>query len=247
MERQPGASMSEKAEGSDTTPSQSELEAVPIFPLPRIVLFPGARLPLHIFEPRYRQMMEDCNESEGRFIAVARLTGDWKREYHGDPAFDPIAGVGRIAKQLRNDDGTFDIELEGVARARLEELPKDGRAYRRARASLLRDRLPKGDRYKVTQADTSALYTLALQVAAEVQKREPRFVLLAAPDDPAPRLVDRITDQFIGDPDVRQDLLETLDVKQRFAQVSSRLSHLQLALLASEQDDDDDDEPRTLH
>src|SRR5690606_30905127 len=52
--------------------SQSALEALPIFPLPDVVLFPGAVLPLHIFEPRYREMTADLLAAHG-LLALARL------------------------------------------------------------------------------------------------------------------------------------------------------------------------------
>ena len=60
-----------------------ELAALPIFPLPRVVLLPGAALPLHVFEPRYRAMMHDCLEAGPRAIAMAMLAPGWERDYEG--------------------------------------------------------------------------------------------------------------------------------------------------------------------
>jgi Lon protease-like protein len=232
--------MTDPSENPDAF-DEAELDAVAVFPLPRVVLFPGTRLPLHIFEPRYREMMADCIAQRSRCMVIAQLTGDWKRDYHGCPPIHPVAGLGRIEEHRHNQDGTYDLQLLGLLRVRLSELPLAGRGYRRARAAPLRERMPPAG---LPQAELMSLYSQAAQVAALVQQREPRFTLLATPADSAPRLADKLADQFVGDPDVRQDLLETLDVAARFRQLAARLSQLQLALLAG---GDGGGGERTLH
>src|SRR5690349_7326414 len=57
---------------------------IPIFPLPNVVLFPEVPLPLHIFEPRYRQMVRDALAGSG-IIGMTLLRGDWEDEYHAAP------------------------------------------------------------------------------------------------------------------------------------------------------------------
>ena len=113
---------------------ERELASLAVFPLPRVVLFPRARLPLHIFEPRYREMMADIVAGDRQLLAVAQLRPGWQSDYAGQPEIYEVAGVGRIASCKHNDDGTFDIELLGLARVQLHELPMAGRGYRRARA-----------------------------------------------------------------------------------------------------------------
>ena len=66
--------------------SSEELEALPIFPLPRLVFFPGSRLPLHLFEPRYLEMMEHCLQRGPEAIAVATLGKDAKFKAQTCPA-----------------------------------------------------------------------------------------------------------------------------------------------------------------
>jgi len=103
----------------------------PIFPLPGVLLLPRARLPLHIFEPRYRAMTADALDGDGMIAMVQPR--DPESEERAPELYD-IACLGRIVESEQLDDGRFLLTLEGVIRMRLaEELPeKDG--YRRARA-----------------------------------------------------------------------------------------------------------------
>jgi Lon protease-like protein len=107
---------------------------MPLFPLASVTLMPHAVLPLHIFEPRYRQMMGDALDGPGQ-IAMAVFEGDrWQHEYHGRPPIRPAVCVGQIVQHQKLDDGRYNIALHGVCRARLiHELPADGqRLYRSA-------------------------------------------------------------------------------------------------------------------
>ena len=204
---------------------------VPVFPLPKLVLFPGTYLPLHVFEPRYREMLTDTLAGEQKLIAVAQLKPGWESAYDGRPPVYDVAGVGRIAKQRKNADGTYDIVLEALARVQLSELAPDGLSYRRARANVLRERAPDGG---VKPSEVSALLSLATRVAALVKRAVPGFAMQAEHDDSPALLSDRIADQFVLDPATRQDLLETLDVSQRIRELTVQLAQLHLALSSGE-------------
>jgi Lon protease-like protein len=206
-----------------------ELADVAVFPLPHAVLFPGARLPLHIFEPRYREMTADVLAAKTGLMVVAQLQPGWQREYTGQPPVFPIAGIGRIESCQHNADGTYDLELLGLSRVRLDELPMRGKPYRRARATPLADVVPVDG---LPSGELASLYSLASQVAGQVRQREPRFRLLATPDDPPGLLLDRLCDQLVGDPAQRQELLAALDLRERLEQLTSRIAHLHLTLLA---------------
>jgi hypothetical protein len=112
-------------------------ELVPVFPLPDVVFFPRALLPLHVFEPRYRSMVSD-SLAGAQVIAVSLLKDGFAPLYYTLRApIHPVVGVGRIVAHERLDDGRFNILLRGDARAQvLEEL--NGRAYRFARIRILR-------------------------------------------------------------------------------------------------------------
>ena len=61
---------------------------IPIFPLPNAVLFPNVFLPLHIFEPRYREMVADALQGD-RIIGMVLLRPGWEADYDGRPAIYP--------------------------------------------------------------------------------------------------------------------------------------------------------------
>lgn len=192
--------------------TDDELCALPVFPLPRVVFFPHTKLPLHIFEPRYRAMMEDCLRVGPRAMAVALLLPGYEADYEGRPAIATVAGAGRIVAHERLPDGRFNLILDGVARVRLEELPAEGRPYRRARATVLDGGARASE---VPRATMAALLQAASLVAAEVRRRQGHFDLGVAPGDPSDVVVDVIADRLVADAARRQRILEELDTKAR--------------------------------
>jgi Lon protease-like protein len=111
---------------------------VRLFPLPNLVLYPFIVQPLHVFEPRYRQLMADALAGD-RLMALALLKPGWEGEYHQRPTIYPTVCVGRIFKEERLTDGRYNLLLHGVARARVvEELPAD-KLYRLARVEVQDD------------------------------------------------------------------------------------------------------------
>src|SRR3954468_6275909 len=75
-----------------------------LFPLPNLVLFPHVIQPLHVFEPRYRQLMQDALDSD-RLMALALLKPGWEEDYHQRPPVHPVVCIGRIFKEERLEDG----------------------------------------------------------------------------------------------------------------------------------------------
>jgi Lon protease-like protein len=118
-----------------------DVEEVALFPLPNVVLFPRIHCPLHVFEPRYRQMTTDALAGSRR-IAMATVHPDHVHEMAGDPPLFSVGCVGTIEQAQRRDDGRFDIVLLGTRRFRIErEIPRSGeRLYRIARVRLLDER-----------------------------------------------------------------------------------------------------------
>src|SRR3954451_20726245 len=105
-------------------------DLLPLFPLPNVVLFPNVFLPLHIFEPRYREMVADALASD-RMIGMVLLKPGWEHEYEGHPPVYPIGSNGVTTHVERLDDGCYNIVLRGVERFCI--LAEDHeRAYRRA-------------------------------------------------------------------------------------------------------------------
>jgi Lon protease-like protein len=109
-----------------------------LFPLPNLVLFPLAVVPLHIFEPRYRQLMEDAL-ADDRLMAMALLQPGWQNDYDQSPPIYPVFCLGSIAAEQRLADGRYNLLLHGLCRARVIEENKGDRLYRSARVELLKE------------------------------------------------------------------------------------------------------------
>jgi Lon protease-like protein len=107
-----------------------------LFPLPNLVLFPYVVQPLHIFEERYRQMMDDALKGD-RLIGMALLRPGWEKEYQKTPPVYPMICLGKIHKEQQLPDGRWNLLLHGLARARVENELKVDRLYRVARVGLI--------------------------------------------------------------------------------------------------------------
>lgn len=122
---------------------------MPIFPLPGVFLFPHQVLPLHVFEPRYRQLVDDLLDGPGRFVigtlpsapprpdtafpfAAPVSATAWPAGAPAGPAVLPVAGLGEIVRHEKLPDGRYHIWVLGLARARLVEVPST-RLYRQVR------------------------------------------------------------------------------------------------------------------
>ena len=102
-------------------------ETVAVFPLPGALLLPRAKLPLHIFEPRYLQMVEDCLKTDHRVIAMVQ-----PYQTDADPnGLHKIGCAGRINQFTQTDDGRYMITLSGLSRFRILSEEKGFQPYRR--------------------------------------------------------------------------------------------------------------------
>jgi uncharacterized protein len=112
-----------------------------LFPLPGLVLFPHVMQPLHIFEPRYKELLEAAVVGD-RLIAMATLQPGWEDDYEGRPAIYPVACLGRVSVHHRLPDGGYNLLLLGLRRLRVvRELPP-ARSYREALAEVWEDESP---------------------------------------------------------------------------------------------------------
>jgi hypothetical protein len=91
---------------------------IPVFPLPDVVLFPGVFLPLHIFEPRYREMVKDSLAGD-RLIGISLLRPGWDHDAEGRPAIYPVGCVGLISHVEETEDGRYNLVLRGVEKFRV--------------------------------------------------------------------------------------------------------------------------------
>ena len=116
----------------ESEPEAEEARTLPLFPLPNLWLFPSVVLPLHIFEPRYRQMIEDSLDGPGR-IVLGTIVAGHEDEAAGAPPIHALAGLGEIGRHEKLADGRYNILLVGLARVHVREAASD-RLYRKVEA-----------------------------------------------------------------------------------------------------------------
>ena len=109
-------------------------DRIPIFPIPNVVFFPKTYLPLHVFEPRYREMVADATV-RGQCIGMALLKDGWEQDYDGNPPVFEVGCVGRIVSMQHLPDGRYNILLQGLRRYEIQEQNYD-KPYRQARIAL---------------------------------------------------------------------------------------------------------------
>jgi len=107
------------------------LDLQPLFPLPNVVLFPKAFLPLHIFEPRYRTMMADALKG-GQSICMTLLKPGWEADYHGSPEVYRVGCLGRVLQHQELEDGRYNVTLQGEQKIEIEGIDRN-EPYRMAR------------------------------------------------------------------------------------------------------------------
>jgi Lon protease-like protein len=189
--------------GSDLAPRV--LSSLPIFPLPNCVLLPGGLLPLHVFEPRYRELTRDCLAGD-HFMGIARLRPGYQADYHGRPPIYPYLGIGKIIASEELPDGRFVLMLSGVARADVIEELAPRRAYREIRARTLRDAAVDPKRL---DASRDQLVALCDRLATLVEQGGAALRELCRGGD-AGACADAVAAAIAHDPDERQNLLECL-------------------------------------
>lgn len=101
-------------------------DVIPVFPLPGALLLPRARLPLHIFEPRYLSMLDDCLKTDHRLIGMVQ-----PYEARGKDNLHAIGCAGRLTQFSETEDGRYMVTLSGMSRFRVVEEVDGFTAYRR--------------------------------------------------------------------------------------------------------------------
>jgi Lon protease-like protein len=184
------------------------VDFLPIFPLPAVVLFPGVFLPLHIFEPRYREMVTDALAAD-RLIGMVLLRDGWESDYGGQPPVFSVGCSGLITHCETLQDGRFNIILRGMDRFRI--LDEDhSKTYRRAHTQTLPARqLTAADR-EALQQHRSRIESLLLP-SAHGAGIDPRAAAALSDED----LVNALA-QYLGlEPIEKQALLEQPSVPER--------------------------------
>jgi Lon protease-like protein len=181
---------------------------IPLFPLPNMVLFPSMPLPLHVFEPRYRKMVEDllAVEPRWRLIGMCLLRPGWEEDYHGRPPVFEIGCAGRLEQCRPAAGGRFEIVLRGVVRFRiLEEQATE--PYRLARVEACPD--PPAEGADLERARRRVL-------AAIGRAMDGPAVLVLQKELPYDVFINALCQSLPLDPLERQSLLDCASIPDRY-------------------------------
>jgi len=196
---------------------------IPIFPLADAVLFPSVFLPLHIFEPRYREMVADALRGD-RIIGMVLLRPGWEPLYEGRPAIYPIGCAGLITHAEKISDGRYNIILTGLGKFRV--LDEDhGGIYRTASIEAIVEAADPVERREI-HLERQRLETVLL--ANQDTLTGDAAVPTAMPDD---ELINGLAQYLALEPVERQALLEREGMLER---CRSLIELLEMKVLAAE-------------
>jgi uncharacterized protein len=207
----------------DETIDPAGLARLAIFPLPNAVLLPGGLMPLHVFEPRYRDLVHDALAGD-RLLAIARLCPGYEADYQGRPAVHPCCGIGRIIASEETGDGRFLIVLRGLGRVVIEREHAPDQAYRQVAARLLTD--DQSARPEATARLHAQLIALCERLALALDRGGAQLRALVGDCHEPGACADAIAAALVIDHGERQILLEALDPADRLDRVVEHVSRL---------------------
>ena len=228
-------SVKRTSDGCYVVPVAGETDQIPIFPLSNVVLFPRLATPLHLFEPRYRQLARDVLAGAGQ-IGMVVVRPEFADEMLGDPPVFPVGCAGTVTESQRLPDGRYNIVLRGEYRFRvLEEQPRsEPQLYRVARVQTLDEVYHDGDHERVARLRTKIIEDVGVLVRETQPERADsmRADLFAGVDDTT--LVNLLSNAFALPVEDKQGLLEADSIPERYARLATLLSFQRAELLPAD-------------
>ncbi|HTN53607.1 MAG TPA: LON peptidase substrate-binding domain-containing protein [Anaeromyxobacter sp.] len=203
--------------------------ALKVFPLHGVAVLPGTPTPFHIFEPRYKALVEEALATDRILAVPALLTKEGAKQLH--PPLHPVCGACVIEQEERYPDGRFDLVVRGLARVRLGPELAPRRMYREFQAQILEDVWPAGG----PAALAGALEPLRQLVYELAQRLPPESGVAALAEavaqmrDPS-SIADLVAAAAVSEPEARQRVLEELDVARRLELVLEEVAGVVLVL-----------------
>ncbi len=206
---------------SDVCPQPGSFHAVPLFPLPNVVLFPRAVLPLHIFEQRYKIMTADALTGD-RQIAMALLRPGWEKHYYSRADIAPVLCVGAIVSCEKLPDGKYNFLLQGHTRVRMIR-EFEGKPYRVAHLEVC-------EQVPVLEIDLTEHRKRILEIfndgALSKTTLARQFRKMLEGPFPTADIADLIAFNLIDDVTLKQQLLEECDVRSRVERAVEELTQI---------------------
>ena len=207
---------------------------IALFPVPSVVVYPHTSEWMVAFEPRYRQMVEDCLRARGDGplldaapIAMATYAGRaWKGERVGDPPLRPAVCVAKILEHRPLSDGRHQFLLHGFCRARIDSIaePEGRRLYRLARLSPVDRRIGAPRRMPVLEGEIARLITRG--ELGRWQQLEPVRSWIERGGVPTDFILEQLLMMLSRGDDARYRLLEEPSGRIRARFALSELAHL---------------------
>lgn len=187
-------------------------ETLPVMVLPGVTLFPNALLPLHIFEPRYRFMLEEAL-GDCRMLAMAMPRDEEEREV------EPIAGAGLVRACIRNENGTSNLILQGVSRIRFTGWVQK-EPFRIARIEAIKSR--EGNQENI-ETRVTQLHALCARFKEQGVELPAQFEAYLNQITNIGVITDLVASTLVADPGVRQMLLEEEEIPRRLEKLLAGL------------------------
>jgi Lon protease-like protein len=184
-----------------------------LFPLPNVVLYPHVMQPLHIFEERYREMLEDALAGD-KLIAMATLEPGWEADYESRPPVDQFACLGKIVAHHRLHDGRYNLLLLGVQRVRIIRELEPLRSFRKAHVELIEDCYDFASRAERKQLQSELLAAFRKHLPCVCQLPEQLEDLLSS-QLPLGHLTDLAAYALPLETEIKQQLLAECHVRCR--------------------------------
>jgi Lon protease-like protein len=189
-------------------------DVIAIFPLPNVIFFPKTLLPLHIFEPRYCQMVQDTIATN-QLIGMFLLEEGWQENYYGNPPVHSIGCAGELIHTETLPDGKYDIVLRGIYRVRPIEMVQEF-PYRKARVEVLPE---------ILNESTAKVQQMTENLLSGFKKIEPEGLKILESENPDfTEIVNHIANQLPMELETRFELLKMNDVYVRAESVYQLLS-----------------------
>lgn len=187
-------------------------DTIAVFPLPGALLLPRSRLPLHIFEPRYLQMLEDALKTPQRLIGMVQPSPRSNPEPGEDVTLHTIGCVGRITQFSEAEDGRYMITLTGLSRYRIVREIEGFSPYRRVVVNWQGFESDLGKAEKDQGLDRESLLRLLKRYLA-MQQRSTDWDALKETEDEL--LINSLSMLLEFDPKDKQALLEAMTLTVR--------------------------------
>jgi Lon protease-like protein len=188
-------------------------------------MFPHVMQPIHIFEPRYVEMVEEAIRTD-QLLAMSILQPGWEPEYAGRPPVFPTVCLGKIATHVKTDDGKYNLLLLGLRRAQIRRELPPLRSFRQAELELLEDHYTAASPQRREQLHGDLLETFRAFIKRESAVQEQFDQLLTSSQISLGMLADMVAFTLDLSLSAKFHLLQETNVDERASYLLDRLHEM---------------------